>query len=548
MDNSKDNILLKVQSLNVGFRNRVSLNEVVKGISFEVNKGETFAIVGESGSGKSVSLMALNRLLPRNARVNASQAELYIQDKKFSLLDIKENEHRKLRGKHIGMIFQEPMSSLNPVLTCGFQVAEVLRLHLGLNSNEARIETLELYNRVLLPNPEKVYHSYPHQLSGGQRQRVMIAMAIACKPSLLIADEPTTALDVTVQKQVLELLKSIQAEMGMSLVLISHDFGVVKKVANYVMVMKNGEVIEKGKVEDVLSSPQHLYTKQLLYSIPPLDIKLKRLMVNQNSSKEIDTYNFDYQKNNKFLQIKNLNFQYTKKGNPILKNINLDIYAKEIIAIVGESGSGKSTLGNCIMNILNYYSGEILYENEPILTFSKSKLKKFRKDVQIIFQDPFGSLNPKIKIGNQITEVLWVHKKVNGGRKARISKAKVFLEKVGLNGNFFDRYPHELSGGQRQRVCIAKALAVEPKLLVCDEATSALDVTVQAEILNLLKSLREDFNLGLVFITHNMSVVRFLADRVLVLQKGEIKELKSVNQIFEDPESEYTKELLNSVL
>ncbi len=557
--------ILQIQNLSISF----GKTEAVKNLSFTLQPGKTVAIVGESGSGKSVSSLALMGLLPKQASVTADQ----MQFDGLDLLNASAEEHRKLRGREITMIFQEPMTSLNPAMRCGKQVMEILQLYKTYSKARARQKVLDWFERVKLPDPIAVFEKYPHQLSGGQRQRVMIAMAMCTKPKLLIADEPTTALDVTVQKNILKLLRDLQKEMGMAMIFITHDLGVVKEVANDVLVMYRGEMQEFGAVDQIINRPEAAYTKGLLACRPPIDHKPHRLPTVEdylqphtqsewldkiNSSKfnvEDSMLEVQDEKSASILSIKGLHkfFPQAKKGwfggkekLEVLKGITLDVFKGESLGLVGESGCGKSTLGRNIIRLLEPEEGTIDFKGIDITHLKGSGLRKLRKEIQIIFQDPYSSLNPRQRIGDAIVEPMKVHG-LFANQAERKAKAAELLEKVGLKAEQFNRYPHEFSGGQRQRIGIARALAVEPELIVCDESVSALDVSVQAQVLNLLNDLKDEFGLTYLFISHDLSVVKYFCDRIAVMNKGEIVELDQSEKVFFEPQDGYTKSLIEAI-
>lgn len=519
--------MLEVKDLKISFLRNKQWHEVVKGISFNVQRGETLAIVGESGSGKSVTSLAIMGLL----------------DKKKSKIE----GNIDFEGKRISMIFQEPMTALNPVMKCGKQMMET-----GISKEKC----LSLFEEVLLPDVQKAFNSYPHQLSGGQRQRVMIAMALALEPDILIADEPTTALDVTVQKAVLDLMKQLQKKYNIGIIFITHDLGVVHQIADKVAVIYKGEIVEEASNEEIFSNPQNPYTKGLLASRPPLDKRPKRLstvsdFLNQRAdNQEIET---KIERENKhqsiyshtpLLQAKNLHIQYGKFI--AIPSLSFDLYKGETLGLVGESGCGKSTLGYSLMNLIENAKGEIYFENRLISNLKKKDLKQLRKEIQIIFQDPYSSLNPRLTIGRAIEEVLIVHK-IEKDKNKRKEMVMEMLEKVGLEREHYERYPHEFSGGQRQRIGIARALILKPKLIICDESVSALDVSVQATVLNLLNDLKKEFQLTYIFISHDLAVVKYMSDRMMVMRKGEIEQIGEADEIYTNPQTQYTKTLISSM-
>ena len=551
--------LLNVKDLQVSFTNRDKEVRVVHSLNFQVFKNEILGIVGESGSGKSVSSMALMGLLPNNAEVKGV-LEFDAKD----LNNLSSLELRKIIGKEIAMVFQEPMTSLNPSLTCGTQVAEVLALHTSLTKTEIKKEVIVLFKKVKLPRAEDMYHQYPHQLSGGQKQRVMIAMAIACKPKLLIADEPTTALDVTVQKEIVLLLKELQEENEMGIVFITHDLALIAEIAQRVVVMQKGRVVEQGSVEEIFKNPKEVYTKALINAKPKLDKRLKRLptVANfiDNSYQELeytrverDQFHQKIYSQEPLLEVRNLKTYYSSKKGWFQKSVvkgvddvSFKVYKGETLGLVGESGSGKSTIGRSILGLEKATGGSVFYKGIDILKLSAKERKKLNKEIQLIFQDPYSSLNPKIKVGEAILEPMKVHG-VLDSNKARKEYIEEILETVGLQKEHYNRYPHEFSGGQRQRIGIARALALQPQLIVCDESVSALDVSVQAQVLNLLNELKEKFQFTYIFISHDLSVVKFMSDQLLVLNKGKIEELGDADSVYLKPKKEYTQALINAI-
>jgi peptide/nickel transport system ATP-binding protein len=551
--------LLSVNQLTVKFRSNNQENEVVKKISFQLKKNKILAIVGESGSGKSVTSLAISGLLPKSSIL---EGEVYFNGK--NLLEISDNDFQKIRGKKIGMIFQEPMSSLNPTLTCGNQVAEVLKHHTDLNSKEIHKEVISLFEKVKLPIPARIFNSYPHQISGGQKQRVMIAIAIACKPVLLIADEPTTALDVTVQREIILLLKELQEQNNMSILFISHDLPLVSEIADDVIVIYKGEIIEKGKTIDVFQNPQKEYTKGLINSKPSLGERLKRLptvddFIKQEVATEVYTKSDRQQFHEQIYASKPLleivelkkyfetKYRFYKKP-PIkaVDNVSFKLYERETLGLVGESGCGKTTLGRAILHLEKITSGQLFYKGKDITSLSKLELRSLRKEIQIIFQDPFSSLNPRISIGNSILEPMIVHGILSSFKERKLYVLDL-LKKVGLEEDHFNRYPHEFSGGQRQRIGIARAIALQPKLIICDESVSALDVSVQAQVLNLLNELKISFNFSYIFISHDLSVVKYMSDQLVVMNQGKIEEIGDADAIYNNPKTSYTKNLINAI-
>jgi len=550
-------MLLAVNNLSITFPTQ---NEpVVKDLSFTIDEGECLGIVGESGSGKSLTAMSLAGLLPQSART-AGEIILYKGEKSSNLLTYSESDIRPLRGSEIAYIFQEPMTALNPSMKCGKQIMEMLLQHTLLSKEEIRSKTLDLLAEVMIPDPQKVFSSYPHQLSGGQRQRVMIAMAISCSPVLLIADEPTTALDVTVQKTVVELINTLRKNRNMAVLFITHDLGVISEVADRVMVMRKGEKVEEGNTIEILSNPKAEYTKGLMACRPSLSIKQKYLPVLNEEGKLInqeETYSPKAPTNEPapiILTITDLSIRYKLPRKRLferdhyfqaLSNINLSLYKGETLGLVGESGSGKTTIGRAISLLIEERSGKITYNGVEINTLKGSDYKQFRRRVQLIFQDPYSSLNPKHTVENILSEPMIIHKLASGSQlKERVRK---LLHEVNLPEGSERKYPHEFSGGQRQRISIARALAVEPELIICDESVSALDVSVQAGILNLLNRLKEEKGLTYLFISHDLSVVKHMSDRVVVLKDGVIQEMGSSEEVYTNPSSEYTKQLIASI-
>ena len=560
--------LLEIKNLRIDFLHDGSWREVVHGIDFDVVAGRTLAIVGESGSGKSVSSLSVMHLLPpKTSRIKADAMRLEGLDIK----DFDEKRMADIRGKRIAMIFQEPMTSLNPVYRCGQQVSEMIRQHEQVTKKDARDRVISLFRQVMLPRPEAIYDSYPHELSGGQKQRVMIAMAIACHPQILIADEPTTALDVTVQKEILRLLRQLQRDTGMGMVFITHDLGVVAEIADDVAVMHHGEILERGTVEQVLQHPQHPYTKGLLACRPPMKVRLKRLPIvkefldgqweggKEQILSELQITDLERQRrleslyaHDPILKVEHLQTWYPlKKGIfgrvydhvKAVDDVSLEVYEGETLGLVGESGCGKTTLGRSILRLVEPTGGKVFFDGQEVTALDAAGLRAFRKQAQIVFQDPYSSLNPRITIGEAIAEPMKVHGIETDRRRCR-ERVCELLEQVGLEATHFDRYPHEFSGGQRQRICIARALAVDPRLVICDESVSALDVSVQAQVLNLLNRLKEERHLTYVFISHDLSVVRFMSDRVLVMYNGKPVEYNDADELFEHPQNDYTKKLI----
>ncbi len=553
--------LLSVQELVVSFGKKGKATEVLHTISFDVHENEILGIVGESGSGKSVTSLSIMGLLPK--KTAHTSGTIFFENK--DLLKTDEKEFRAIRGKEIAMIFQEPMSALNPSLKCGKQVSEILKLHLKLNSSEAKKETISLFEKVKLPRPNEIYNSYPHQISGGQMQRVMIAMAIGCKPKLLIADEPTTALDVTVQKEIMSLLKSIQQETKMAMLFISHDLNLVSEIADRVMVMYKGDVVENATTFEIFKTPKAEYTKALLEARPALDVRLatlptiasiadksfvaKEIKPTERAKKHKQIYT-----QTPILEISNLKkYYYSSMGIfsksesvKAVDDISFSVFEGETLGLVGESGCGKSTLGKTILQLEKATSGSIKYKGRELTKLTKTEIRNLRKEIQIIFQDPYSSLNPRLPIGEALMEPMEVHR-LGKSRKDRKEKALLLLKRVGLDDSYFNRYPHELSGGQRQRVGIARTIAVEPKLVICDESVSALDISVQAQVLNVLNELKNDSGFTYIFISHDLAVVKYMSDQLLVMNKGKIEELGDADEIYANPQTEYTKKLVGAI-
>ena len=602
------NPLLKVNNLHISFCRDGQWQEAVHGIDFEVFEGKTLGIVGESGSGKSVSNLAVMQLLDRRkSKIEADS--ILLEDRDISHYN--DDQMSEVRGRQIAMIFQEPMTSLNPVYKCGFQVMEALgsqktkvkeQKTLGMRclslskakavtstgsvtsqlksqqlSNSAtqqlKEKVLELFEKVKLPNPEIIFDKYPHELSGGQKQRVMIAMALISNPKVLIADEPTTALDVTVQKEILKLLKELQRENGMGMIFITHDLGVVSEIADDVIVMNNGVIVEKGKTHDILNNPQHPYTKGLIACRPPLDYRLERLPVvkefldgkwidNNQVKNELLITDEEREKQHELLysqepilKVENLRTWYPLRKGVFgrtydyiksVDDVSFDVYPGETLGLVGESGCGKTTLGRSILRLVEPTSGKVIFEGRDITKLNNKELREYRKQAQIVFQDPYSSLNPRICVGDSIAEPMLVHG-IEKDAKKRRERVCQLLEEVGLEAAHYQRYPHEFSGGQRQRICIARALAVNPKLIICDESVSALDVSVQAQVLNLINRLKKEFHFTYIFISHDLSVVRFMSDRVVVMYNGKIQEMNEADTLFNNPQNDYTKKLIAAI-
>jgi len=570
---------LRVEGLSVLFPGESGPLHAIDDISFEVRRGETLGIVGESGSGKSMTALSLMQLLPATGRMISGSIRFMPEaGKSVDLARLDEREMRPYRGRELGMIFQEPMSSLNPVFRCGPQVDEVTRIHLGYSREKARAHTLELLRKVQLPDPERMYRAFPHQLSGGQKQRVMIAMAMAAGPKILIADEPTTALDVTVQKAILDLMAGLRKETGAAVIFITHDLGVVAEIADRVLVMYRGKIVEEGSVKEIFSNPRHPYTQGLLACRPPLDKRLRRLPTVEDflkrdkeepgienvktvlsrvevSREESRKRREELLKKPPLLRVEGLKTWFPQKKNILgrtlswvkaVDDVSLELFPGETLGLVGESGSGKTTLGRSILRLQTHTAGTVHYGDKNIFELAEEEMRKMRTRMQIIFQDPYSSLNPRMSIGQAISEPMAVHHIVNDKRK-RKERCIELLERVGMKAEHYHRYPHEFSGGQRQRVCIARALSVNPEFIVCDESVSALDVSVQAQVLNLLLELREEFGLSYIFISHDLSVVRFISDRIAVMKNGKIVECGAADEIYEHPEHAYTKELIAAI-
>ena len=567
-----NNPIISVENLSVNFKTEDATTIAIQEISFSIEKGKTLAIVGESGSGKSVTALSILKLLPEKITENKS-GKITFYTKENATIDIltaSNTQIEKIRGNDIGIIFQEPMTSLNPLMKCGIQVAEVLMLHKKLSKEKAIEETIRLFEEVKLPNPSSIIHRYPHELSGGQKQRVMIAMAICCNPNLLIADEPTTALDVTVQKAILELLKELQIKYNMAILFITHDLNLVKSFADNVLVLFKSKMIEYNSSFEIFNHPKDIYTQSLIACRPSTTERVKYLKtVEEIISKDethdpesniISLHSFNdrlttLQNNAPIFEINHLKIWYPTKTNffgkptaffKAVNDVQLTIHENETMGLVGESGCGKTTIGKAMVKLVDITEGEILYKGKNINDFSKSELNEYRRQVQIIFQDPYSSLNPRITIGNAILEPMHVHGIFNPNE--RKEKVAELLEKVGLLPAHFNRYPHEFSGGQRQRISIARCLAVNPSFIICDESVSALDVSVQAQVLNLLVSLREEFNLSYLFISHDLGVVKHICDHISVMQKGVIVEKNNAEELYAHPNNLYTQALINSHL
>jgi peptide/nickel transport system ATP-binding protein len=579
-----EDLLLSVRNLQVTFRGDEGLFHAVKNISFDLAQGQTLGIVGESGSGKSATALAIMGLLGESGCISKGEVLFRPTGKQpVDLVKVSLSRMRQYRGDRIAMVFQEPMTSLNPLFTCGYQVIEAIRLHQNVSADEAASRTIQLFNEVQLPNPEQLIERYPHELSGGQLQRVMIALAISCNPQLIIADEPTTALDVTVQAAILKLLKEIQRSRQMSMIFITHDLGILAEIADRAIVMNQGEVVENGTTAEILQTPQHPYTKGLIACRPQSDRQLRLLptvsdfmaikngqMVEKTLTdsrylevvppEEIAARMNELQKQEPILSVENLRIEFPirsilglKKRNLIaVNNISFDVYPSETLGLVGESGCGKTTTGRAILGLTNTVRGSVKFEGREISRLRGEALQKLRCDLQVIFQDPYGSLNPRMSVGDAIAEPLLIHSHQERFHRyrhadARKERAAYLLDRVGLTKSAMRRYPHEFSGGQRQRICIARALALNPKLIVADEPVSALDVSVQAQVLNLLKELQAEFGLTYIFISHDLGVVKFMSDRIMVMNEGAIVELNTAESIYSNPQQPYTQKLIKAI-
>ena len=579
-----EDFLLSVRNLQVSFRGDEGIVHAVKNISFDLAQGQTLGIVGESGSGKSATALAIMGLLGESGKITNGEVLFRPSgESPLDLVSVSPQKMLKYRGDRISMVFQEPMTSLNPLFTCGYQVIEAIRLHQKVSEQEAEARTIQLFQEVQLPNPEQLIERYPHELSGGQLQRVMIAMAISCNPQLIIADEPTTALDVTVQATILKLLKEIQRSRQMSMIFITHDLGILAEIADKAIVMNQGEVVETGDTQDIFQTPKHPYTKGLIACRPQPDRQLRLLptvsdfmeiqngqMVEKEPSdsrylevvppEETVARLAELQKQEPILSVQNLRIEFPirsilglkKRYLVAVNNISFDVYRGETLGLVGESGCGKTTTGRAILGLTNGVMGSVKFEGHEISQLKGEALQKLRCDLQVVFQDPYGSLNPRMSVGDAIAEPLIVHshqERFERYRKAESRRERVayLLERVGLTKSAMRRYPHEFSGGQRQRICIARALALNPKLIIADEPVSALDVSVQAQVLNLLKELQAEFGLTYIFISHDLGVVKFMSDRIMVMNKGEIVELNTAESIYTNPQEPYTQKLISAI-
>ncbi|MEO8569689.1 MAG: ABC transporter ATP-binding protein [Ginsengibacter sp.] len=567
--------LLEITNLSVDFITGSGTISAIQNISFAVNKGETVAVVGESGSGKSVTSLSILQLLPSPPAKYKSGKILYSENgnSPVDLLTVSEKDLRNIRGNKISMIFQEPMTSLNPVQRCGAQVMESLMLHKRVSIKAAKLKTIELFHHVKLPQAAAMVNRYPHQLSGGQKQRVMIAMAMSCEPSLLIADEPTTALDVTVQKTILQLIKGLQQEKEMGVIYITHDLGLVAEIADKVVVMYKGKIVETGTVKDIFLNPKHRYTEALIKCRPTPASKGKKLPVisdfineaNDKNPESLKKIIIPVRENQTHLQISETRETFLKVENlkvyfPIKKSftgkilsetkavddVSFSVEKGETLGLVGESGCGKTTLGRTLIRLIKPTGGNIFFNGKNIAHIPDEQMRKMRKEIQIIFQDPYGSLNPRITIGQAINEPMKIHE-ILPTEKQRREKIMQLLEKVDLKPEHFSRYPHEFSGGQRQRICIARALSLNPDFIICDESVSALDVSVQAQVLNLLNELKNELGFTCIFISHDLSVVHYISNRIMVMNKGRIEETGTADDIYFNPKSPYTRQLIASI-
>lgn len=574
--------ILTVNQLQVDFKSDDGMVSAVQDVSFQLIQGETLGIVGESGSGKSVTALAVMRLLGQTGQVTKGEVLFDAGAGQVNLLALPPKKMRQYRGDRISMIFQEPMTSLNPLFTCGYQIVETILQHQNVTKSQAEVQAIQLFTEVQLPSPAQIMNRYPHELSGGQLQRVMIAIAICCNPMILIADEPTTALDVTVQATILDLLKQIQRDRGMSMIFITHDLGVVAKIADSVAVMYKGKVVEYGNTLAVFRQPSHPYTKGLITCRPQPELRRKYLPTVSDFMEEVDGQIIEKQPEDfrlqqstsvteaeaklqalkakePLLRVQNMWVQFPERGIwgmtrryvTAVNDVSFEVYPGETLGLVGESGCGKSTLARAILRLIKPMSNsKVWFDGQDVSEIEGRDLRRLRREMQIIFQDPFGSLNPRMNIGDAIADPLIVHSgaiALYRSKSSRRERVAYLLQRVGLNVSDMNRYPHEFSGGQRQRICIARALALNPRLIVADESVSALDVSVQAQVLNLLKELQEEFGLTYIFISHDLSVVKFMSDRIMVMNRGRIEEIDTAEQIYSQPQTAYTQKLIGSI-
>ncbi len=545
--------LLTIKNLNIQFNSNQKSINVVNALNLHIKKGEIVGLIGESGSGKSITALSILQLLSKQTVVDGEIIYRTKKGENINLLTLTQKQITKIRSKEISMIFQEPMTALNPIMKCGYQITEIIKLHYKINLKEAILVALGWLKKVALNEAERIFHSFPHQLSGGQRQRVMIAMAMISEPSLLIADEPTTALDVTTQKSIIATLKTLQENQQLSILFISHNLPLIAQIADSIFIIKEGRIIESGSQRSIFEYPKQDYTKALLLAQPPIHKKLYRLptVSIKDVGNEFTKNKKNIQKTNNILKVNQLNTWFLKSKQSIfeqksyvkaVQNVSFDLKEGSTLGVVGESGSGKTTLGRSILRLITPYSGEVYFKEKNILKLSSSDMKNIRKEMQIIFQDPYASLNPRIPVGSAIAEPM-KHYKIDSSK----DKVIELLEMVGLKADHFYRLPYEFSGGQRQRICLARALATNPKLIICDECVSSLDVSIQAQVLNLLKDLQEKLNLSYLFISHDLSVIRFMSDNIMVMKEGKVVELTDADELFNRPKDSYTKQLLSSM-